>query len=245
MRSLVRLVVLLAGAVTLDALSLEAEDGPPAPRSAGGTAPVASEPPAPGGVEPTRLFFAPTARSVPRGDGSFGLTELVFPWTEVGLLDRLSLRTIAVPPLEGLTEAGVVVGPKLQLVRSRHFQAAAGGFFAIGSGTGGGVGYGVVTIGGRDTSATVGVGYGYGEIAESGGSSAVVFAGAERSLGRRARLILEGYIGGDAFGLPEQTLIAGTRLNFGRWSVDVAAVVPFYETGSGGVFPAVTVGRAF
>ena len=197
------------------------------------------------GVEPTRLFFAPTARSLPRGDGSFGVTEIAFPWAEVGVVDRVSLRTIVLPPLEGLTDAGVVLGAKLQLVRHRSLQVAVGGFHGFGSSDSGGVGYGVATVGGRDSSVTFGMGYGYGSWVDSEGSAALVFVGAEKALGRRVRLIAEGYLGGTAFGLPEQTLIAGTRLNFGRWSLDLAMAMPFYETGAGTPGPVITIGRAF
>jgi hypothetical protein len=197
------------------------------------------------GVEPTRLFFAPTARSVPRGGGAFGVTEVAFPWVEVGLLDRISIRGYVVPPLGDLTDAGLVIGPKLQLVRQSHVQAAVGVFHALSSSGSGGVGYGVVTIGGRDTSATVGLGYGYGAAADSEGSAAVVFVGAEQAIGRRVRLVLEGYIGGEAFGLPEQTLMLGARLNLGRWSLDLGLAIPFYQTGSGTPGPVATIARAF
>jgi hypothetical protein len=197
------------------------------------------------GVEPTRLFFAPTGRSLPRGDGSFGVTEIAFPWAEVGVVDRVSVRTIVLPPIEELTDAGVVLGAKLQLVRHRHVQVAVGGFHGFRSSDSGGVGYGVATFGGRDSSVTVGMGYGYGSWVESEGSAALVFVGAEKALGRRVRLIAEGYLGGTAFGLPDQTLIAGTRLNFGRWSLDLGMAIPFYETGVGIPGPVVTIGRAF
>jgi len=197
------------------------------------------------GVEPTRLFFAPTARTVPRGDGSFGVTEVAFPWAEVGLLDRISLRAYATPALADLTDAGIVVGPKLQLFRHSHVQAAVGLFQAFWASGSGGVGYGVVTIGGRETAATVGLGYGYGDSVDSEGSAAVVFVGAEKAVGRRVRLIVEAYLGGEAFGLPEQTLMTGARLNFGRWSLDLGVAIPFYETGSGTPGPIVTIGRAF
>ena len=197
------------------------------------------------GVEPTRLFFAPTARSVPRGDGSLGLTEIAFPWAEVGLLDRVSVRGYVTPPLEDLTSAGIVLGPKLQILRQSQIQAAVGVFQQFSTSGTGGVGYGVVTIGGRGTSATVGLGYGYGSVADSGGSKAVVFVGAEQAVGRSVRLIVEAYLGGEAFGLPEQTLMTGARVHFGRWSLDLGIAIPFYETGSGTPGPIVTVARAF
>jgi hypothetical protein len=197
------------------------------------------------GVEPTRLFFAPTARSVPRGDGSLGLTEIAFPWAEFGLLDRVSVRGYVAPPLEDLTSAGIVLGPKLQILRQSQIQAAIGVFQQFSTSGAGGVGYGVVTIGGRGTSATVGLGYGYGSVADSGGSKAVVFVGAEQAVGRSVRLVVEAYVGGEAFGLPEQTLMTGARLSFGRWSLDLGVAIPFYETGSGTPGPIVTIARAF
>lgn len=73
-------------------------------------------------------------------------------------------------------------------------------------------------------------------------AAAVVFVGA---VGRRVRLVAEAYLGGEAFGLPEQTLMTGAGLSFGRWSLDLGIAVPFYETGSGTPGPIVTIGRAF
>ena len=91
----------------------------------------------------------------------------------------------------------------------------------------------------------MGLGYGHGNVADSAGSPAVVFVGAEQAMGRSVRLLVEGYIGGEAFGLPDQTLMTGARLNFGRWSLDLGMAIPFYETGSGTPGPIVTIGRAF
>src|SRR6185295_6304237 len=87
---------------------------------------------------PTRLFFAPTARSLPRGAVTVGLTEVAFPWVEVGIWDRVSLQSV--PLLLGdLTGTGVVVAPKIQIVRSRYLQAAVGTLQALSPGGTGGV----------------------------------------------------------------------------------------------------------
>jgi hypothetical protein len=145
---------------------------------------------------------------VPRGHGSFGLTEIAFPWAEVGVLDRISVRTFVTPPLEDLTNAGIVVGPKLQLVRQSKFRAAIGVFQQFGSGWGG-VGDGVVTIGGRDTSrdrSRVRL-WRRCRLGRSRPSS----SSAPRRPSAGAHVVLEGYLGGEAFGLPERTLMAGTR----------------------------------
>jgi hypothetical protein len=173
-----------------------------------------------------------------------GVTEIAFPWAEVGVIDRVSVVGFLVPPLGDLSGGGVVVAPKVQLLRRARVQAAAGVIQAFGSETGG-IGYGVVTLGSADAAATVGYGYGYGEWADSGGSPGVLFLGAEKGLSRSICLVAEGYIGGEALGLPDETLIAAVRFGRGRWSVDLGAVVPFYETGSGMPFPLLTVAWGF
>jgi hypothetical protein len=197
------------------------------------------------GTGPTRLFFAPTARSLPRGSGSVGVTEIAFPWVEAGIVDRVSVLGFLVPPLGDLSSGGIVAAPKLQLARRARVQAAAGVIQAIGTGGTGGIGYGVVTLGSADAAATVGFGYGYGDLADSEGSPAVLFLGAEKALGRSFRLVVEGWVGGQALGLPDQTLIAAVRFNRGRWSVDLGAVVPIYETSSGTPVPLLTVAWGF
>jgi hypothetical protein len=197
--------------ISLSALQLSAQPAS-APSPAPAPAPAAE-------LGPTRLFFAPTARSLPRGGVSLGLTEVAFPWVELGIWDRFSVQ--AAPLLfDELTGTGLVVAPKLQVVRSRWFQAAAGTFQVLGSETGG-VGYAVATVGSADTAATVGYGYGYGAVADSVGSPGLLLLGAEKALSRSVRL---------------------TR---GGWSVDLGVVVPVYETGGGSPAPLLTVARAF
>jgi hypothetical protein len=178
-----------------------------------------------------------------RGDVSLGLTEIAFPWVEVRLWDRFSVQTIPLL-LDELTGTGLVVAPKLQLLRSRRLQAAIGTLQVLGSETGG-VGYAVVTVGGADTAATVGYGYGYGGVVDSVGSKAVLLLGAERALGRSVRLVFESYFGGEGLGLPEKTFLGGLRLTKGGWSVDLGVVVPVYETGGGSPAPLLTIARAF
>ena len=67
--------------------------------SARGLLAEAPPPAAPAPVGPTRLFFAPTARSLPHGKGTIGLTEIAAPWGEVGLTGRVSVLAGSVVPL--------------------------------------------------------------------------------------------------------------------------------------------------
>jgi len=212
--------------------SLQAQEPPPKPA-------------APFDARSARLFFAPTARTLPRGQGVFGVTELVFPWAEVGIFDRLSFEAIGVPPLEGLSSAGLVLGPKLQLLRRDRVQAAAGVFQALGREGSGGLAYGVVTVGSGRAGLTVGVGRGYGGLVELEGSPVVVFVGGDALLGKGLRVLAEVYLGGEGLGLPEQTLTTGLRWSRGRFSLDCGLVLPVYESSSGVPFPVLTLGWAF
>jgi SAM-dependent methyltransferase len=233
------LVVALAAGPS--AMAQEAPPAPPVAPAVAASTPQAVEP-EPG---PTRLFFAPTARSLPRGKVTVGVTEIAFPWFEGALGNRVNLLGAALPPLEGLVSGGIVVAPKLQLVRSSRFEAAAGVIQAFGSGQTGGVAYGVVTAGDAHAAVTVGCGYGYGQWADSGGSRAVVFLGLDKSLGRTFGLVLEGWIGGAALGLPDETLVGALRVGGRRWSADLGVLVPVYESGGGTPFPVLTIARRF
>jgi len=152
-RSLARLSV-LAFAATISTGELCAQEPPPATR------PFAANAVPPAEVGPTRLFFAPTARSPRRGKGSLGLTEIVFPSAEVGLTDHVSFRGFGVLPLEDLSAGGVVLAPKVQLLSRTRVQGAVGAAHLFGPGETGGIVYGVVTLGSADAGVTVGYGYG-------------------------------------------------------------------------------------
>jgi len=202
-------------------------------------------------VGPSRLFFSPTARSLPRGRGTVALSELAFPWVEYGIWDRVSIQAIGFPPLPDLTgPGGLVLGPKVQVVRTPRFQAAVGAYEAIAwdQGPTGGFAYGVVTAGGTSTGFTLGYGIGYGEFADDdpqGGSAGVLFMGVDKSLGQSVRLMAEGLFAGTGSELSEATLVGAVRLTKGRWSVDLGVVVPIYETGAGTPFPLLTVAWGF
>ena len=239
----------LAFAIAISARELRAQQPPslPRPSAADPVPPAESQQTRPADVGPTRLFLAPTARSLRRGKGTCALTEIAFPWGEVGLTDRVSVRVFGLPPLQDVSPGGVAIGPKIQLYGGARVQAAVGAvqLFSPSQGDYGGIGYGVVTLGRADVGVTLGYGNGYGGLAGSGGSRGVLFLGAEKALGRSWRLIAEGYVGGDALGLPDQTLGGGVRFSRRRFSADLGVVVPIYETGSGTPAPLLTIAWAF
>jgi len=202
------------------------------------TVAVARELPA---QEATRLFVAPTARSLRPGAGLAGTTEVLLPFCEVGLADRLSVLGMGIV-VEG---GGLVVMPKIQLYDGHRVQAAVGVAQTFAPGAAGGVGFGVATLGSADFGVTLGYGYGYGALADSVGPRSLVFVGIDKALGSHVRLIGEGYFGGQGLGMPDHTLMAGLRVSGHRLWADLGVVAPYYETGRGSLAPLLTFGFSF
>ena len=147
----------------------------------------------------TRLFFAPTARSLKRGEAYLGVYEIFMPTLQVGVTDHISLG--GGTPLIFFEGEGwdrpFWITPKVQLFDSDRVQLAAGVFQGFDlEGNGGGIGYGVATIGSHSASFTGGAGIAY---ANDGGRSFVVMLGGDRQISRNVKLITENYFwkGGD------------------------------------------------
>jgi hypothetical protein len=110
-----------------------------------------------------RIFFAPTARTLKRGDGYFGDYYLLIPSVGYGVTDRITVAAgMSIIPGISLADQMYFVAPKVSLVQSPTFGLAAGVMYAgVGLKTGGGSGgiaYGVTTLGGEDGALTVGLG---------------------------------------------------------------------------------------
>ena len=113
----------------------------------------------------TRLMFAPTARSLRRGEGYFGV-YYVLPFVQVGVTDRLSIGG-GTPLVFGDGARPVWFTPKLQVLARENVQAALGVIHITGvDDLNAGIAYGVATLGPEDKAATIGLGYAY-----SGGQS--------------------------------------------------------------------------
>jgi hypothetical protein len=182
----------------------------------------------------TRLFFAPTGRSVPRGQVYLGVFEFVMPFVQVGITDRLSIGG-GTPLLVGFDEdweRPFWVTPKLQVLRGDRLQVSIGTFHIFDtSGEGGGIAYAVGTYGGREASMTVGIGGTYTGFDGGGG---VIMAGGDRQVSRNIKLVTENYLwkGGDGI------VSAGVRFFGEKLSADLALAGPI-GTGDFFLFPVV------
>lgn len=170
---------------------------------------------------PTRLFFAPTGRSLKRGESYFGVYEILLPFVQYGITDRLSIGGGA-PLVFGSSDLPFWVTPKVQVYKAKSTEVSLGvlHFFNVGDANLG-IAYGVVTQGRADSALTVGLGYAYVRADGEDGGAPVVMLGGERRVSRRFKLVTENYF------FDEGGLISGgVRFLGERLSVDLGLVSP-------------------
>jgi hypothetical protein len=176
----------------------------------------------------TRLFFAPTGRSLRRGQVSLGVYEFVAPFVQVGVTDRFSIGG-GTPLLFGVDDwdRPFWVTPKLQVLDRWDTQVAVGLLHAFDTdGDGGGIAYAVVSRGTDVRSFTAGAGLAY---ANDGGRAGVFMIGGEARVGSRVKFVTENYLweGGDGLAT------GGFRFFGERLSADLALAIPI---GADGVY---------
>lgn len=140
----------------------------------------------------TRLFFAPSAQMLKRGEGYFSDYELFFPGVAYGVTDNVSIGGgVSILPA-GVEDQAYYVTPKIGFSPSDEVHLAAGVLFAGTRGGTGGVYYGVGTFGDDNASVTLGGGYGFagGEIQ----SKPVGMIGGEYRFAPRVAVVTENYL---------------------------------------------------
>jgi hypothetical protein len=189
---------------------------------------------------PTRLFFGPTARSLKQGAGYVGVYEILLPFVQVGLTDRISFGA-GTPLIFGDGSAHPFwITPKVQVYASESVQASVGVMHFLNVGHGNfGIAYVVGTRGTADSAVTGGVGYAYDRSYNNKNGAAVVMIGGEHRVSRGMKILTENYIfnrGG--------ILTGGVRWLGERFSADLALVVPT-DAGTTVAFPLVNVVYSF
>jgi hypothetical protein len=180
---------------------------------------------------PTRLFFGPTGRSLKRGEAYIGVYEVLLPFVQVGLTDRLSIGA-GTPLVFGDFERPFWVTPKFQVIQHGSTSASVGvmHFLNIDDEAHIGIAYGVVTQGTADSAVTVGAGYSYARWDDDdfgdddNAGSAVLMVGGEHRVTKRLKLVTENYVfkgGGFVSG--------GLRLFGEKLSADFGLVLPLFD----------------
>ena len=174
----------------------------------------------------TRLYFAPTGRTLKKGKGYFSNYYLFFPGFSYGLTDRLTVGGgFSIFPGVDMDEQLFFIAPKLGLMQNESVQVALGALFVRVPGDdgwdddpeGAGIFYGVTTLGNPDASLTLGFGYGFvgGNLAER----PMVVIGGEKRLTRHTAFVTENWI---YPGLENPLISYGVRFFGKRLSVDLA-----------------------
>ncbi len=169
----------------------------------------------------TRLFFAPTGRSLERGQVYLGVYEFVMPFVQVGVTNRFSIGG-GTPLVFGFDENDrpFWITPKLQILKTSSTDVAVGVLHAFsGSGDGGGVAYAVSTTGTSRGSLTIGGGVAYGSDSNRSG---LVMLGGDRQVRRNLKLITENYLWKEGHGIAS----GGVRFFGERLSADIALAFP-------------------
>jgi hypothetical protein len=183
----------------------------------------------------TRLFFAPTARTLPRGAGYVSVYMFVLPFVGYGVSDAVTLAGGMLPffgddmPLIGYA------APKVQLMARESVQAAIGGlaFFSSDADESVGILYGVTSFG-RSSDASVSLGAGFGYAGSEMANTPVLMAGFETRTGRRTKLVSENWV----FPRDGVILSFGPRFIGERMSGDLGFAMPLFGEGTF-IFPMV------
>ena len=179
----------------------------------------------------TRLLFGPTGRALPKGEVYLGVYEVVMPFVQVGITDRISIGG-GTPLIFDVDDWDRFywVTPKVQVYSGGGLHVAAGLFHGFDSESTGGIAYGVVTKEGAAGAFTVGGGLGYNS---DGGRGGVLMVGGDAPLRRSMKFVTENY-----FFDSNVVTSAGIRFFGDHLSADVAVGMVFSD-GSATAFPLV------
>ena len=149
----------------------------------------------------TRLFFAPTARMLKKGEGYVANHWLFFMDGYGGITDRFTLGgTMTLFPTDNfLKNNAYFISPKIGVTQGESFNTAVGAWIGgapFSSDAGAvntfGIAYGVATWGGPDASLTLGGGYGFAEGKMARNPMAMI--GGTRRLSRHVAFVTENWI---------------------------------------------------
>ncbi len=181
----------------------------------------------------TRLFFAPTGRTLDAGEGYLADHFIFFPALTLGLTDRLTAGGgVSIFPGVSISEQIFFATSKLGLLASQNVNVAAGALIGGFPGTDkiegtAGVLFAVGTFGSLDQSITVGVGFGFLDGDLKG--KPILVVGGEKRISSGVSLVSENWLVPDADPLGS----FGVRLFGDFFSVDFGLMGgPFGDVGA-------------
>ena len=176
----------------------------------------------PADANPTRLFFAPTGRSLKKGEAYFGVYEIMLPFVQYGVTDRISIGG-GTPLFFGSGgDQPFWFTPKFKVASGKSSDLSVGVLHFVNMGDASvGIAYAVVTQGHSDAAVTIGGGYAYASADEERAGAPVVMVGAEKRVSKRRMFVTENYWF-SGVGL----VSGGLRFMGERLSADLGLVAP-------------------
>lgn len=140
----------------------------------------------------TRLFFAPTGRSLKAGSGYFSVYEVFFPFIAIGISDWLTLSG-GMTLLPGADQQLLYFSPKVTPIQFSDFDASLGLLYiAVPNKDAAGITYGTVSYGDETAALTVGLGYGFS--GSDFGKKPILVFGGETRVSKSIKFISENWI---------------------------------------------------
>ena len=192
----------------------------------------------------SRLFFAPTGRTLDQGSAYLSAYYVFFGFVGYGVTDRFTLAggTLLIPEAFGDL---LYFAPKLQVMRKDNSSVSVGVLAGLLDGTGAGIGYATYTRGQPDQSFTIGVGFAYGD-GDIFSKDPIIVLGGEKQLGRRTKLV------GEMYAMPtivdaSFAYLGGIRFFNSNLAADIGliGVVATGDEGGGGALPWVSFAYLF
>ncbi len=187
----------------------------------------------------TRLYFAPTARNLKKGEGYFADYFFVFPGIAYGVTDNITIGGgMSIIPGVDIPDQLFYFTPKIGGEISKDLNVAVGALVATvpdsfdsDAPTTAGIFYTVGTYGTPDVSVTAGIGYGY--VGDEFADRPMVMVGGEKRLSRRISFVTENWM---VPGADNLIISYGVRFFSESLSVDLGLV---NILGEDSVFPGI------
>lgn len=139
----------------------------------------------------TRLFFAPTAETLPQGTGYFAVYELFFPFLAFGVTDRFTISG-GMTLFPGVAQQVFYLTPKYRVWKEENVSISAGALFISAFEQTINIAYAVTTFRSRRGSFTAGAGWGMTNSVF--GPRPLITAGGEFQLSNYTKLITENWL---------------------------------------------------
>jgi hypothetical protein len=142
----------------------------------------------------TRLFFAPTARSLQAGQGYFADYEIFFPMLAVGIADVLTLAG-GMSLIPGAEQQALYFAPKVTPLHSDMFNLASGVLYVHipdNESFNFGAAYGVATFESENAALTCGLGWGFA--GDEFANEPIILLGGEFRASNSIKFISENWI---------------------------------------------------